>query len=200
MLYEIEPRNNPNQDNFAYWENFLSEEEIEWVLNCPEWSNMEKAEVGGDRPDSVLDTKIRKSSVSWMLPNADNNFLWKRITDVVAEVNRTFFRFDLTGCYEQIQLGCYKEEDQGFYDWHIDNSVKDFGVPRKLSMSLLLSDTSEFKGGQLQLKIMNDNPITVEQKKGRAWFFPSYILHRVTPVTKGIRKSLVLWVGGPPFR
>ena len=67
-------------------------------------------------------------------------------------------------------------------------------------MVLMLSDPSEFEGGELQIKTDSDDAITLEQKKGRAWFFPSYILHRVTPVTRGIRRSLVLWVGGPEFK
>ena len=67
-------------------------------------------------------------------------------------------------------------------------------------MVLSLSEPSEFEGGLLQVKIDNDEPKTLELKKGRAWFFPSYVLHRVTPVTKGIRKSVVIWVGGPAFK
>ena len=67
-------------------------------------------------------------------------------------------------------------------------------------MVLLLSNPSEFEGGQLQIKANNDEPINLEMKRGRAWFFPSYTLHTVTPVTRGIRKSLVLWVGGPEFK
>jgi PKHD-type hydroxylase len=79
-------------------------------------------------------------------------------------------------------------------------SMMDRHVPRKLSMSLLLSDPSEFEGGEFEVKTDSDIPINLEQKRGRAWFFPSWALHRVTPVTKGVRKSLVLWVGGPPFK
>jgi PKHD-type hydroxylase len=65
---------------------------------------------------------------------------------------------------------------------------------------MLLSDTSEFEGGEFQVKTNNDEAQTLETKQGRAWFFPSYTLHRVAPVTKGIRRSLVLWVGGPAFK
>jgi PKHD-type hydroxylase len=67
-------------------------------------------------------------------------------------------------------------------------------------MSLLLSDPSEFEGGELQVKTDSDEAITLEATQGRAWFFPSWALHRVTPVTKGVRRSLVIWVGGPPFK
>jgi PKHD-type hydroxylase len=76
----------------------------------------------------------------------------------------------------------------------------DGAAPRKLSMAMLLSDPSEFEGGEFQVKTTSDDVQTLEVKKGRAWFFPSYMLHRVTPVTKGVRRSLVLWVGGPQFK
>jgi PKHD-type hydroxylase len=65
---------------------------------------------------------------------------------------------------------------------------------------MLLSDPSDFEGGEFQVKTTNDDVQTLDYVKGRAWFFPSYTLHRVAPVTKGVRRSLVLWIGGPPFR
>jgi PKHD-type hydroxylase len=119
---------------------------------------------------------------------------------VVAEVNRQYFHFDLTGFYEPMQLGVYTGDTGGHYGWHTDSSSQDSGVPRKLSMVLLLSEPSEFEGGEFQVKTTSDEAQTLELKRGRAWFFPSYTLHRVTPVTKGVRRSLVLWVGGPPFK
>jgi PKHD-type hydroxylase len=67
-------------------------------------------------------------------------------------------------------------------------------------MAILLSDPSEFEGGEFQVKADSDEAKTLECKKGRAWLFPSYTLHRVAPVTKGVRRSLVLWIGGPAFR
>jgi PKHD-type hydroxylase len=126
--------------------------------------------------------------------------IWEKLSVAVAEVNRRFFHFDLTGFHEPMQLGLYTGETQGHYDWHTDASPTDTHVPRKLSLSMLLSDPSEFEGGEFQVKTCNDTVQTLDTQKGRAWFFPSYTLHRVAPVTKGVRRSLVLWVGGPAFR
>ena len=67
-------------------------------------------------------------------------------------------------------------------------------------MALLLNDPSEFEGGKFKIKTNSDSEQELELKKGRAWFFPSWTLHKVTPVTKGVRKSLVVWVGGPSFK
>ena len=125
--------------------------------------------------------------------------LYKKFGDVFAEVNSRFFRCNLTALAEQAQLTTYTEQDKDYYDWHTDMSPTDRMMPRKLSMVLSLSDPHEYEGGLLQIKTGRDNE-TLETKKGRAWFFPSYVLHRVTPVTKGTRKSLVLWAGGEQWK
>lgn len=200
MIHEIEPRGNPNQEHIAFWENFLTPEDINWLLARPEWHNQQVAEIGGQNETGVVNNQIRRTNISWLHKNTETEFFWNRISHAVGEVNRRFFNFDLRGCYEPMQLGVYSEKDQGTYNWHTDSGMRDASVPRKLSMAMLLSDPSEFEGGEFQVKTSNDDPITLEQKKGRAWFFPSYTLHRVAPVTKGVRRSLVLWIGGPPFK
>ena len=70
---------------------------------------------------------------------------------------------------------------------------------RKLSAVLLLTDPSEFEGGELQIFTSNQ-PRTVPLKKGSIVFFPSFFLHRVTEVTKGNRQTLVLWIGGDHYQ
>ncbi len=204
MIYAIPPRNPKGKDLVAYWDDFLKPEHIDLILNMPEWTNVADGVVGGQTSSdsSVLIPELRSSKVSWLQLNQDNAGLWDVISKVVAEVNSQFFQFDLTGMYEPMQLSMYSSDStvQGHYTWHTDMSMMDRHVPRKLSMSLLLSDPSEFEGGEFEVKTDSDVPISLEQKIGRAWFFPSWALHRVTPVTSGVRKSLVLWVGGPPFK
>lgn len=197
MIYAIPPVECLNKQEVAFWEGFLSDDEINFLLAQPEWLSMSAAVVGGSN-GGVLDTDVRRSNVAWLANKPEVEHIYKRIAGVVAEVNRQFFNFDLSGFYEPAQLTHYKQEDQGSYDWHVDAGPSN--TPRKLSMSLLLSDPSEFEGGEFQIKTHNDDAQTLELKRGRAWFFPSYTLHRVTPVTKGVRRSLVLWVGGPAFK
>jgi PKHD-type hydroxylase len=199
MIYPIPPRQSKGKSQTAYWENFLTTEEINKILAIPEWLNVQDACVGTST-DFEIDKRLRTTDVGWLYSNEYTVWIWERIANVVADVNSEFFKFNLTGCYEPIQLGVYKATDQGHYDWHTDALSTDRTVPRKLSMSLLLSDPSEFEGGELQVKTYNDDVQTLAMIKGRAWFFPSYTLHRVTPVTKGVRRSLVLWVGGPEFK
>ena len=195
MIYEIEPRQSTEFSTSAYWENFLTEEDLDEILNLPEWKDKELSLIQDNE-----NPNIRMSEVAWMYPTAKNDHLWKKITRAVANVNQSFFHYDLTGCYEPAQLSIYSEQLKGFYNWHIDERPPGRNIPRKLSVSILLNDPSEFEGGEMQILEHSDKPTTLEFKRGRAWFFPSHVIHRVTPVTKGVRKSLVLWVGGPAFK
>ena len=71
---------------------------------------------------------------------------------------------------------------------------------RKISMTLLLSDPSEFTGGELLFSEMGKGQNPLDLKQGQAIFFASFLRHKVAPVKKGVRKSLVMWFGGPPFK
>ena len=107
------------------------------------------------------------------------------------------WRFDITGFNEDLQYTRYND-DSSYYGWHIDGQVKSDNPPRKLSMTIQLSDPSEYEGGDFQI---NGSQLhTLPKQKGLSILFPSYTLHQVTPVTKGIRRSLVVWLCGPAFR
>ena len=199
MIYPIAPISNPQYEPYVWWEGFFSLEEINAILTLPNWNKTANALIGG-RSNPISNADIRSTNISWLENTADTKWIYERIATVLATVNSTYFKFDLSGMHELIQLGVYDANQNGHYNWHID-AGKDSGVaPRKLSFAMLLSDPSDFEGGNLELKINNDEPVKVEQAQGRAWLFPSYTLHRVTPVTKGTRKSLVVWAGGPTFK
>ncbi len=196
MIYPIPPVNTFGKDHSAYWEGFLTDEEINYLANVNNWSNIAPAQIGS----GVTNQNIRSTKISWLELSNENKDIWNKLAKVIAEVNSRYFHFDLTGFYEPIQLGIYTAEDKGHYDWHVDMFISNTNAPRKLSMVLMLSDPSEFEGGELLLKSDSDEYRSLSLAKGRAWFFPSYMLHKVTPVTKGTRKTLVLWVGGPQFK
>jgi PKHD-type hydroxylase len=199
LKYAVPSFVTPNAEGVAYWENFLTSEEINLLLAQPEWLNMEDGVIKTSEQHPVNDATIRRTKVAWLDTKSELKTIWEKFASVTAEVNAQFFRFDLDGFYEPMQICLYEEQALGHYDWHTDWASKLTGVQRKLSVVLLLNDASEFEGGELQVKQVSDVAQTLECKKGRAWFFPSYTLHRVTPVTKGIRRSLVLWCGGKPF-
>lgn len=191
----IPKRNNIGKEWCAYWEDFLTEDELNYLANHDLWNNQKRAEIG----ESTIDETYRRTNVSWLPQSIENIPLYEKIADVFAEVNKRFFHCNLDGFLEPMQLTKYNEDTQDYYDWHTDMSPDDKYMPRKLSMVLMLSDPKDFEGGELQIKTKRDND-TLDMKKGRAWFFPSYVLHRVTPVTKGIRKTAVLWASGEQWK
>lgn len=142
---------------------------------------------------------VRRSHIVWLDHDApDTAWIAARLTRLVAEVNREVFNFALTGFDEDIQLTEYRAEVAGFYDWHADIGGRGIPQSRKLSLTVQLSDPADYDGGALELNSRGE-PEVAPCGRGTAIAFPSYVLHRVTPVTRGVRRSLVVWVHGPRF-
>jgi PKHD-type hydroxylase len=154
------------------------------------------AKVGTTEGSASLDTKVRTSHISW-IPFKEMPKMYKKIESVMLQTNGNHFGFDGMKLTEYAQYTEYPEG--GFYDWHVDNDVDCSVEPpvRKISMTCLLSSESEFEGGDLELVKEGQ---AAKIKQGHAVFFASFIRHRVKPVIRGNRKSLVMWFGGPPLR
>ena len=145
----------------------------------------------------------RTSDIAWIGHQAGDNFIRDIIWSYIQEANRQAFNFDIQ-CIPNIQYTVYKGEYKGHYDWHTDMSfVSPALYCRKLSFILQLSDSDEYEGGDFLVedcyKGDGFKPEDV-RTKGTIIIFPSFIKHKVTPVTKGIRRSLVAWAEGPQFR
>ena len=142
------------------------------------------------------DTKTRTSHISW-IPFKKMPEMYRDIETTMKKSNGNHFGFEGMQITEQAQYTEYPEG--GFYDWHVDNDVECSKEPpvRKISMTCLLSHESEFEGGGLEL-LKKGNVAKIKQ--GQAIFFASFIRHRVVPIIRGNRKSLVMWFGGTPFK
>ena len=138
----------------------------------------------------------RKSTVSW-LPFDKMQPMYDDINNFIQKTNRNHFGFGDIQIRERAQITEYTKGN--FYNWHTDTSLDmDHEPPvRKLSMTLLLNDPSEFDGGELQIAGTTNTKI---MKQGHATIFASFLQHTVTPVTRGVRRSLVMWFGGEPFK
>ena len=157
----------------------------------------QKAQVGGG-DKGKYDTKTRISHISWIpFDKPDAIPMYKKIKESVYMANQRHFGFSEPEINEQAQYTEYPEG--GFYDWHMDlDTIMTKEPPiRKISMTLVLSHESEFEGGGLEIQKPGN---IIKPKQGHAIFFASFINHRVVPVTKGLRKSLVMWFGGEPFK
>ena len=157
----------------------------------------EPAEVGmGQKSGEGVDPEKRITNISW-IPFKEMPEMYRDIEATMLKANNNHFGFEGMRLTEIAQFTHYLTD--GFYDWHMDNDITGKHQPpvRKISMTLLLSDPSTFEGGELE--IMSKGK-TAKLKQGQAIFFASWLQHRVKPVTKGERKSLVMWFGGPPFK
>jgi len=148
-----------------------------------------------------VDHEVRISNVKFHYPNEENFWIFERLNKTIEFINEQFYNFDIYG-YDSFQFTEYKSEENGFYNWHMDTFLdvaeRPFKGMRKLSLSLLLND--DFEGGEFVINSGEEkNLTTVPLKKGSAIVFPSFLIHKVTPVTKGNRYSLVVWATGPKF-
>jgi PKHD-type hydroxylase len=152
----------------------------------------------GAPPYSEPDADYRQAQIQWLhaprLP-----WLFERLATALSAINRQHFGFDLWGFYDPLQLSRY-EGGNGQHDWHTDRGTWASGrPPRKLSVVLQLSDPQGYAGGDLEL-LAGREPIRADRTLGCLHVFPTFVVHRVSPVTAGIRHSLVGWVCGPKFR
>lgn len=177
------------------WKAVLTPKEVDAIIAYGDGLKPMKAELAS-RKDNI--DYLRLTRVAWMLRNPEIAWLHARLEEMVLQINAQFYRYDLYGLNEPFQYTVYEGAQGGYYGWHVDMGEKNY-EPRKISLSLQLSEPCDYQGGDLELEV-GDGPYKAEKARGTLIAFPSYVLHRVTPVTSGIRKSLVIWVAGPEFR
>jgi len=189
---------NPNIDisKHVCTEKFFNQDERNKIKELVDSLDFEDAKIVSDGSGNQYDESYRKSNVKWIYFSNESAWLFIKLMKLIQVTNNSHWNFDLIMAREPIQYTEYT--DDGHYDWHID-SGGGYMNQRKVSVSVLLSDPDEYEGGDLQIwpggEIRN-----AERVLGGVTLFPSCLLHRVTPVTKGVRKSLVFWVGGTPYR
>lgn len=187
---------------FVWWDNGFTEREVDQIVSYCDSKGLESSTVlGGERTKEEV-RNIRRCGIKFHGYNDNTKWIFEKLNNIIWALNSQFYGFDLNG-YDHFQYTVYNAEELGHYDWHMDMVVgpeipSSMIEPRKLSITFSLNDG--FEGGELQVASGDQNiPAVVETKKGRIIAFPSFMHHRVTPVTKGIRKSLVVWVVGPKF-
>jgi len=171
-------------------------QQCEMVIQAGHKQKPETAQVGMNKPGGGVDTKKRTTTISW-IPFKEMPEMYSQVEATMQSTNLNHFGFENMRITEPAQFTEYPKG--GFYDWHMDLDVNGAFEPpvRKISMTILLSDPSTFKGGELEFMEKNKIP---DLKQGQAIFFASFIRHRVAPVKKGMRRSLVMWFGGTPFK
>jgi len=171
-------------------------EQCQEIIKIGREQPKQNAQIGVGKEKSSVDFKKRTSDISW-IPFDKAIPMYRDIEELMLRTNNNHFGFQGMQLTEPAQYTEYQAG--GFYDWHVDNDVVFEKEPpvRKISMTLALSPDDEYEGGGLEL--MEEGKF-VRPKQGHAIFFASFCRHRAVQVTKGLRRSLVMWFGGPSFK
>jgi PKHD-type hydroxylase len=174
--------------HFHLFEKALSKEFCTYVLDSIDWNESKTAEINRGT-DHLVNQDTRISRVVWQDLLSPIGCVLK---NYLLQAN-TYWNYDLS-YLEQAQIAEYGLG--GHYDWHIDSKAPIDNIQRKLSISILLND--DFKGGELEFDFQRGK--NVLKSMGDIVVFPSFLHHRVSPVTSGVRYSAVTWGYGPTFR
>jgi len=181
------------------WDKELSHEICQKLINLGKGKWNLAQTHGSEEKNKSLDN-IRKSEVGWINEQWVHELVWKYM---LATNEQAGWNYNIVAV-EACQVTRYTKD--GFYTWHKDGmgSHKDVSIEldnkyvRKISMSIILN--SNYEGGDFEIAGLDDKNQIPRLVEGSVVVFPSFISHRVTPVTKGIRYSLVVWFVGPPFK
>jgi len=190
-----EQRTNVNHLNYYYFTNAFTPEEIVKIIEIGESQVKQSGTTVSNELESTVND-YRVSEISWINDNPETKWIYDKLAHNAKLANKEMWNFDLWDYYDSLQYTKYYGNG-GHYDWHADLGA---GISnRKLSCVLQLSTPEEYEGGDLEM-----NPgggiVSVPKGLGTLCFFPSFLLHRVTPLTSGVRKSLVTWISGANFR
>ena len=186
---------------WCFYESKLTKQSCEDIIKIGLELAPKPAFVGVD--GEMKTHEMRKSVVRFMdMKNSKyeqlNALLWK----LAIEANEKFFNFHISKL-DYVQLAEYDESYQGKYEKHHDvfwlnNDLK---YHRKISAIIQLTDPSEYEGGDFEFfNLVNYPDKDKIRKQGTILFFPSFLEHQATPVTKGKRHSLAAWFDGPKWR
>jgi PKHD-type hydroxylase len=185
-----------NQTNYYWFDKVFSSEDLSNINNLQNLYSYQLGTVVGDDNDESILNPVRKSNIKWIPHDENSLWLYDRIQTMVLEANE-IWQFQLNSIIDSIQYTEYYDNG-GHYGWHMDIGPHPINH-RKISITIQLSNPDEYEGGDLELWT-GIGQVLAPRSQGCAVLFPSFIQHRVTPVTKGTRKSLVLWVGGGSYK
>ena len=188
------------QEQPAWWfyeKNVIDESTICKIENYLEGKDL----ISNQEMNDVYNKNIRSSEIYWMHQEGDEDELMPIYTEVVykmRQINDCMWKYRVNG-WEPFQYSQYDESYSGHFNWHIDVHPK-FNVddpdPRKISFSVGLSNINDYDGGDFMIKI-DINEKVFKLDRGDVIAFPSWMLHKVSPVTRGMRRTLVGWGNGP---
>jgi PKHD-type hydroxylase len=190
-----------HSEAWAFVDNLFTAEECDRIKALAAELPVQEAKVGKDKEagdGGELDLILRKNTVSWMnSSDPEAAWIYRKLTDAVNTVNKQFWEYELD-YIETLQYTIYDEHDD-HYNGHIDMMLTGLHM-RKLSFSLQLDDPETYTGCDLEMSSGGQTWVPTKRTQGTFIAFPSWLMHRVTPLTSGSRHSIVGWVCGPKFK
>lgn len=186
---------NYTNEAYAYAPGFFDADEVNEIIRISE----SRVGGGGELENGVSNSAIRNCKISWIEVDAESTGIFSKLSTAIHTLNDRFYKYDLTEM-ESLQFTKYNSETSDFYTSHADDGYK-FNLFRKLSVSVQLSDPSEYEGGDLVFyRNTTLTGVVAPKQLGTVIIFPSFVIHEVKKVTAGTRNSLVTWVNGPRFK
>lgn len=180
----------PNFVNSVAVDDFLSSDECSKLIALMPERKLQEALIS---EQGVKNTSIRQTRLCALEFTKHTEWIFHKLEQVITEINEQVYRFELLGIKDAIQLMEYTTGS--FYGQHMDMGPGIFSH-RKLSFTVQLSDPEDYEGGILKFNPIGEAP----KAKGTICLFPSFIYHEVLPIKTGVRRALVGWCGGVPFR
>jgi PKHD-type hydroxylase len=137
------------------------------------------------------DHTLRQAELVWLDDVEGMGWVMERLIDLVRSANRDLFDFDLREFSESPQIATYKASSGGHFAWHSDIGGGLTAAKRKLTLVLQLSEPDAYEGGNLEV-MPSAHVAAADRARGCVTIFPSFMLHRVTPATRGVRHSLTV--------
>ena len=183
-------------------DSIFTNEEIDTIIAYCKSKGTEPGKVISQNGLEVVADGYRKSDIKFHTCNQETFWIFQRVFKAVEFINENYYNFNLNGC-DSFQYTEYNKVDSKS-EYHIDtilDPVENFGQTRKLSLSICLAEhNKDYSGGDFHIVTNPQSPVVVEQQKGRGIFFPSFVMHGVTPILSGSRNALVFWFTGPKFQ
>lgn len=171
-------------------------EECNRIINLTKQYYPSSASVGGTTDNSKIAREIRSANIFVLENDEENKWIYEKISNIVSIVNTLHFKYEIAGITHGIQLIEYSADSpiKGHYNWHVDSGN---GEPshRKISLSVQLSEPTDYAGCELLIN-NHAHEIVGSKERGSVHLFPSYMLHKVAPITSGLRYALVIWIHG----
>ena len=202
-----------NFNDFYYFKNHFNDEKIEAIHEMVRRGGykFEKGGTGYGEKEKIDHNYSNNRDIAYVPGDPNSWWLYNELEKLTIQANNKMFQFDIQYVTDPLHYVIYPEpnkpgktgetrEQGGYLDWHMDIGQGEVNR-RKLALTVQLSDPKDYEGGVFQCWFGGGGRfIDLPRQKGDVLVMPSFIMHNVSPITKGERRALVFWTGGEPFK